>query len=129
MKYKHISILLKIIRHVNIYQNKKSLCFKYKKEFLPILIFLKKESIIYNYKVSKLEYICVFFKFSNNINFLKKIKVLNFKRHNFNKKILLEINQKKNIFKFFFLVNRFGLFSLNDSLIKGVGGYMIAVIN
>ena len=129
MKYKHISIILKIIRHINIYQNRKSLCFNYKKEFLPILFFLKKESLIYNYKIINLKYILITFKFANNINFLKKIKVFNFTKHSFTKKIILELNQNKNIFKFIFLVNKHGIFSLKSSILKNMGGYLIAAIN
>ena len=53
MTLKHINIVLKIINHLHIKQNKNFIFLKYKKEFLPILFFLKAQKIIYKYSIFK----------------------------------------------------------------------------
>lgn len=128
MKSKHISLILKLIRHLNISQNKKKIIFPFKKEILPILLFLQEENIIYNFVIKKKMFI-ITFKSYNNINFLKKIKIFNFKNHSYQRKLIFFFLQKKNMFRYFFCITSIGLLSLEKSIILNKGGFMIARIN
>jgi len=130
MKLKHISIVLKLLNFLNISQRKTKIIFLYKKEYLPILYFLKNENFIYNYQIKSIKYIIIFFKSYNNFFFLKKIKVFNFKNHFFKKKIILNLLKRKNLFKFFILYNDTGnVLTLDNSLKYKKGGFLITQLN
>ena len=102
MKSKHISLILKLIRHLNISQNKKKIIFPFKKEILPILLFLQEENIIYNFVIKKKMFM-ITFKSYNNINFLKKIKIFNFKNHSYQKKLIFFFYKKRICLDIFFV--------------------------
>jgi len=129
MKLKHINYVLKLINHININQKKKKLNVIYKKELLPVFIFLKKFSLIYKFIIFKKTYVLIFFKLVHNIFFLKKIKIFNYRLHNFKTYRSLFKIKKFNIFKFIFLFNRFGLFSIEQCLSHKLGGILILQLN
>src|SRR6056300_720870 len=100
MKLKHINYVFKLINHININQKKKKLNLIYKKM-----------------------YFLIFFKQVQNIFFLKRIKIFNYRLHNFKTYRSLFKIKKFNIFKFIFLFNRFGLFSIEQCLSHKLGGF------
>jgi ribosomal protein S8 len=128
---KYVNILLKLIQHLHVNQYKNIIKLKYKKEHLPILIFLKNQNIIYKYTLTgkKNKYVFIFFKFNNNINLLKKIKLFNFKIQNDKKSYILTLIKKNNIFKFYILFNDNGLLSMDDSIKLNKGGFILSQIN
>ena len=129
MSLKHINLLFKLILHINTKQKKKKFNFKFQKEFLPILIFLKKKNLILNFKSVKNKYISIHFKVFNNINFFKKVKVFNFKKHDFKKYIQLTFLKRKNLFKYCLVFTIKGLYSFEDSFLKKKGGLLITTFN
>lgn len=129
MTLKHINIVLKIINHLHIKQNKNFIFFKYKKEFLPILSFLKSQKIIYKYSIFNNKYVKFFFKSLYNINFLKNLKIYDYKSVNYKKIKFLMVLKDFNKFKLYILFSKNGLLSLEESLEKNTGGFLISRIN
>lgn len=129
MTLKHINIVLKIINHLHIKQNKTFIIFKYKKEYLPILFFLKSQKIIYKYSLFNKKYIKFFFKSLHNVNFLKHLKIYDYKSVNYKKINFLMILKDFNKFKLYVLFSKNGLLSLEESLEKNTGGFLISRIN
>ena len=129
MSYKHINLIFKIIAHMGINQKKKKFFLKFKKEFLPLLIFLKKKNIIYSLFIIKKKYILIYLKILNNIQYLKKIKVFNFRNHEYKKYLMLIFLKKKNLFKYCIIFTNHGLYSFEDSITKQKGGMLITTLN
>jgi len=128
MKLKHISIIIKLIKYLNIKKLRKSFFLKLKKEFLPIIVFLKKESFIYNYKVLKKKYIYIFLKYTKNFNLIKNIKVFNLKKNDFKKVKFLKLLKYRNYYFFYILFTPLGILSINTCLKKNIGGFLLIYI-
>jgi hypothetical protein len=80
MSLKHITLLLKIVKYLNIKQDNNKLIIKFKKEFIPILFYFQKKNFIHKYIIIRKKYIFIFFKKFNNKNLLKRIKIFDYKK-------------------------------------------------
>lgn len=114
---------------MNIYQKKKKLNLIYKKEFIPILLFLINQGLIYKYIFLKQKYIIIFFKTNNSFNFFKKIKIFNFKNHEFKKYLNFIFIKQQNMFKYSIVITNLGIFSIDQAISKKLGGFLISHIN
>lgn len=129
MSLKHITLLLKVVRYLNIKQDNNKLIIKFKKEFIPILFYFQKKNFIHKYIIIKKKYIFIFFKKFNNKNLLKRIKIFDYKKNDVKKiKHLFFLKKKKTFYFYIFLTKKGFLTNLNNCLIKNTGGHLIVYV-
>ena len=123
---KHYRYLLNLIVFLNTKLLKHKIIFIFKSEFLPLLNFLKKNNFIYKFKIdSSFNYFILYFKFTFNSIFFKKIKIYNLDIHSFVKIRNLFLIHHFNFFKFYIILTSKGFYSLFKCLKFNLGGILI----
>lgn len=128
MKTKYINSLLFLIVNNSLKLVKKNSQIKFKKRYLELLNFLKKNNFLLFFKKINSDLV-IYFKFFENLSIIKNIKIYNHlkKKKQLSLKQILTL-KKNNKFFFYIFYSKFSFLTIEEVLKRKIGAVLIAKI-